>query len=80
MALNLEFLQTLLGFPGDSVIKSPPVKPETQFPFVGWRKSTHSRILAWEIPRIEEPDGLQSTGSQKSWKHYLATKQQQTLL
>ena len=69
MALNLEFLQTLLGFPGDSVIKSPPVKQET-----------HSRILAWEIPRIEEPDGLQSTGSQKSWKHYLATKQQQTLL
>ena len=28
--------------------------------------TTHSSILAWEIPRIEEPGGLQSMGSQKS--------------
>ena len=28
--------------------------------------ATHSSILAWEIPRTEEPDGLQSMGSQKS--------------
>ena len=27
--------------------------------------ATHSRILAWEIPRTEEPGGLQSMGSQK---------------
>ena len=27
---------------------------------------THSRILAWEIPRTEEPGGLQSMGSQKN--------------
>ena len=26
----------------------------------------HSNILAWEIPWTEEPDGLQSMGSQKS--------------
>ena len=26
--------------------------------------ATHSRILAWRIPRTEEPGGLQSTGSQ----------------
>ena len=25
---------------------------------------THSRILAWRIPRTEEPGGLQSRGSQ----------------
>ena len=25
----------------------------------------HSSILAWRIPWIEEPDGLQSTGSQR---------------
>ena len=25
----------------------------------------HSSILAWKIPRTEEPEGLQSTGSQK---------------
>ena len=26
--------------------------------------ATHSRILAWEIPRTEEPGELQSMGSQ----------------
>ena len=25
--------------------------------------ATHSSILAWSIPRTEEPDGLQSMGS-----------------
>ena len=28
---------------------------------------THSSILAWVIPRAEEPGGLQSLGLQKSW-------------
>ena len=28
--------------------------------------ATHSSILAWEILGTEEPDGLQSMGSQKS--------------
>ena len=28
--------------------------------------ATHSSILAWRIPGIEEPGGLQSIGSQKS--------------
>ena len=28
--------------------------------------TTHSSVLAWEIPWIEEPGGLQSMGSQKS--------------
>ena len=27
--------------------------------------ATHSRILAWRIPRMEEPGGLQFTGSQR---------------
>ena len=27
--------------------------------------ATHSSILAWKIPWMEEPDGLQSTGSQR---------------
>ena len=27
--------------------------------------ATYSSILAWEIPRAEEPGGLQSTGSQR---------------
>ena len=29
--------------------------------------ATHSSILAWKIPWTEEPDGLQSMWSQKSW-------------
>ena len=36
--------------------------------------ATHSSILAWRIPWTEEPGGLQSMGSQKSWQD-LATKQ-----
>ena len=36
--------------------------------------TTHSSILAWEIPWTEEPDGLQSRGLQKV-QHNLATKQ-----
>ena len=38
---------------------------------LGWEDSlekemaTHSRILAWGIPWTEEPDGLQSMGSQR---------------
>ena len=33
-------------------------------------------ILAWEVTWREEPDGLQSMGSQRA-RHDLATKQQQ---
>ena len=29
--------------------------------------ATHSSILVWEIPRTEEPGGLQPVGLQKSW-------------
>ena len=27
--------------------------------------ASHSRVFAWRIPWTEEPDGLQSTGSQR---------------
>ena len=39
--------------------------------FLGWEDplkegmETHSRILAWRIPRIEDLGGLQSIGSQR---------------
>ena len=36
--------------------------------------TTHSSILAWEIPWTEQPGGLQSTGSQRL-RHNFATKQ-----
>ena len=35
-------------------------------PGEGPRAMVHCNILAWEIPWTEEPDGLQSIGSQKS--------------
>ena len=45
---------------------------ETQVLSLGWEDplekemATHSSILAWEIPRTEEPGGLHSMESQ-SW-------------
>ena len=35
------------------------------FPFHAWEKemATHSSVLAWRIPRMEEPGRLQSMGS-----------------
>ena len=56
---------------------------ETWVQFQAWEDplekeiATHSNILAWEIPRTEEPGRLQSMGSQKI-RHDLATKQQVT--
>ena len=44
---------------------------ETLVQSLGWEdplakvKATHSSILAWRIPQTEEPDGLQSMGSQR---------------
>ena len=38
--------------------------------------ATHSGILAWEIPWIEEPGGLQSMGLQRVGYNF-TTKQQQ---
>ena len=32
--------------------------------------ATHSSILVWRIPWTEEPVGLQSLESQKSWKQF----------
>ena len=36
----------------------------------------HSSILAWEIPWLEEPGGLQSVGSKRA-EHNIASEQQQ---
>ena len=39
-----------------SVVQEDPLEEEM---------ATHSSILAWRIPRTEEPGGLQSMGSQR---------------
>ena len=64
------------------LVKNPLAMQETQemqFGSLGQEDSlqeemaTHSSNLAWEIPRTEEPGGLQSLGSQRV-RHDRATK------
>ena len=53
------------------MVKRPPTMWETQVRFLGQEDplekemATHSSILAWKIPWMEEPGRLQSTGSQR---------------
>ena len=53
------------------LVESLPAKRETWIQSLGWEDSlekevaTHSGILAWKIPWMEEPGRLQSTGSQR---------------
>ena len=53
------------------VKKNLPAMQETQVRFLGWEDplekvmATHTNILAWRFPRTEEPEGLQSMGSQR---------------
>ena len=54
------------------MVKNLPAMQETWVQSLGQKDllekemATHSSILAWEIPWTEEPDRLQSMGSQKS--------------
>ena len=54
------------------MVKNPPAVQETWVQSLGREDpleeemATHSSILAWEIPRTEDPAGLQSMGSQLS--------------
>ena len=51
------------------MVKIPPAVWETWVQSLGWEDSLkegmaiHSNILAWRIPWMEEPGGLQSMGS-----------------
>ena len=53
------------------MVKNPLAMQETRIRSLGWKDplenimATHSSILAWRIPRTEEPGGLQSMGSLK---------------
>ena len=53
------------------MVKNPPAMQEMQVRSLGREDplekgmATHSSILAWRIPRTEEPGRLQSTGSQE---------------
>ena len=53
------------------MVKNPPAVQETQVEFLDQedplekQKATHSSVLAWRIPWVEEPGELLSTGSQR---------------
>ena len=53
------------------MVKSRPATQETQVQSLGGEDplgkemATHSSVLAWEMPWTEDPDGLQSMGSQR---------------
>ena len=53
------------------MVKNLLAVQETWFRSLGWEDplekgiATHFSILAWRIPWTEEPDGLQSMGSQR---------------
>ena len=53
------------------MVKNPPTMQEMQLQSLHWEApleeemATDSRILAWEIPRTEEPERLQGMGSQR---------------
>ena len=55
------------------MVKNLPTMQETQVRSLGWEDplekeiAIHSSILAGKIPWTEDPGGLQSMGSQKSW-------------
>ena len=72
--LNFFILKTITLFSLPLVaqrVKNLPAMQETWVRSLGWEDpleeemATHSSILAWEIPRTEEPGGLQSTGLQR---------------
>ena len=60
------------GFPYDSAVKNPPAMQEERVLSLDGEDplmeemATHSSVLAWRIPQIEEPGGVQSTGSQRA--------------
>ena len=64
-------IKGLLGFSVTQTVKNPPAMWETWVQSLSWEDplekemATHSSILAWRIPWIEEPGGLQSMGSQR---------------
>ena len=67
------FLGTCLGASQAQMVKKLPAMQEIWVPSLNQEDplekgmATHSSILAWRIPWTEEPGGLWSVGSQKSW-------------
>ena len=73
------FFNTILGFPDGPAVKNLPALGGTWVQFLGREDpleegmATHSSILAWRIPWMEELGGLQSMELQRV-RHDWATK------
>ena len=68
---NIAFNSIAPGFPGGSEVKATASNVGDTGSIPGFGRSpgegngNHSSVLAWRIPRMEEPGGLQSTGLQR---------------
>ena len=66
------------------MVKNPPATQKMQVLSLGQEDplgkemAIHSKILVWKIPLTEEPDELQSMGSQKN-RTWLEIKEQQCI-
>ena len=60
------------GFPGSSVVKNSSAMRETWVRSLGWEdplgkgKATDSSIVAWRIPRTEEPGRLHEVAKSRT--------------
>ena len=70
-SLSWEHISNGFTLPGDSDGKCLPAMQETRVQSLGQENplekelTTHFSTLAWKIPWMEEPAGLQSMGSQR---------------
>ena len=68
---NLHSIYIVLASLVAQMVKSLPAERETGVQSLGWEHplekeiAIHSSILAWKIPWMEEPGGLQFMGSQR---------------
>ena len=75
ISLSLHQAKLSFSFPVNicwtQTVKKLPATQETWVQSLGWENplvkgiATHSSLLAWRIPRTEEPGGLQSMESQR---------------
>ena len=81
--IHFHHLKSFLGiFPVAQTLKNLPAMQETQVRFLDWEDplekgmAIHSSIVAWRIPRTEEPGGPQSIASQRvghDWSDWTRT-------
>ena len=71
LCIYFPIIYPYMGFLVAQMVKSLPAMQETRVWSLGQKDpleigmATHSSILAWKIPWMEEPGGLQSKGSQR---------------